>query len=121
MMAQRTRRLVVSLVVAALLMVPVLSLVHAASISTNAECFRGWGSTTVTWGGTGATTYTGAHTLRVRLRQNGVLIDELYDRTKNWDINDTHSPVSGDGSWWVYTRFWRDAGVEVATDECQVT
>lgn len=117
----RVRRLVVSLAVAGLLMLPVMTVVHSAYISTNAECFRGWRSSTVTWGGTGSTSYSGAHTLRVRLREQGVLRGELYDKTPNWDINSTHQPVSGNGDWWVYTRFSRDGQVEVATDECQVT
>lgn len=117
----RIRRLVVSWAIALLLLVPVFSVAHGAFIAANAECFRAWGSTTLTWGGTGDTTYAGNHTLRVRLWQLDDLKKTIYDYSRNWDINSTWSGVSGNGDWNVYARMSRDGFSEVATDHCQVT
>lgn len=102
----RRKRLVAASVLCSLMLLFANS-TYAAFTEVNANCFRPWLSSTLSWGGDASTDVPGSHTLNVRLTKAGVQQGFLSDSNAPWTVSSSTGGVSGGGVWQVTA--WMDS------------
>lgn len=91
----------------------------ALAVTVDSYCFRGWGSSTLDWGGDVFQSPTGFGTMEVRLTHHGAEVESFTDTSEPWHFRtETGGVNEGAGAYQVHTDFSGQYGS--GSDYCAV-